>query len=716
MAADDAAVTVVLRADLKAYEAALKSAVRSTETAARAAEKAVFGIGKGGGASKVIEGNFRKSSQAIANDAKILQFQLNDIFSGLASGQGIRSVQVQLGQIAQQMTGASLAGGARLLGTALAGMINPLNLAIVAFGLLAGVAASYFSDSTEDAKKAADALKKQADELDDLAKKYGALFPELRRLRDEHKALADEAERNIAIQTALAGAYEKSAKTLAQQSLDISELLAVLEVMNKPTSELANAFNHLKEAINDHNASAKDAKPLLDALAAIIASSTGKAKELAATLRNQVVSSLNEVERAAKSAGETLQNSLQFQMPGAGGPLDMDPLIRARERAQHAGELAGTAYLDGLRQAFTGGQSDIEGFQRNFGQRLNVFIKAAAEQAGQITIFSAHRTIERQAELFAEAVRQHGSVAAARKFVAAPTENAPHVRGIAADLRFESDAVRQWAHDNAEAYGLVFRMSHEGWHIELADQEKVRESRKASVASTKELSGAQAEAAQLAEEAHKKELAAAEVRIKLADEQKQAARELEQQMANIFGGALQSFTHDLINGADAGEAFNSMLRNLTSQIADLAIQMLIIKPLMNSLFGGFGGMGGGATGGLFEAGGTVGLSGQRDGRNFSPLTWAGAPRFAAGGMVGLRPGEVPIIAHRGEIIIPNARRIAGAGAAAGGGRQTVDVRVSAAPSPLLDLSIKTSAKQAEERAVSRGPAVARANNQRYATP
>jgi hypothetical protein len=118
----------------------------------------------------------------------------------------------------------------------------------------------------------------------------------------------------------------------------------------------------------------------------------------------------------------------------------------------------------------------------------------------------------------------------------------------------------------------------------------------------------------------------------------------------------------------------------------------------------------------FAAGGTVGLSGQQDGRKFSPALWSGAPRFAAGGMVGLRPGEMPIIAHRGEIIVPNARRIAGSGAAGGSGRQTVNVMVTAAPSPLLDLSIKTHARQAEERAVSRGPAVARSNNQRYAVP
>jgi hypothetical protein len=45
--------------------------------------------------------------------------------------------------------------------------------------------------------------------------------------------------------------------------------------------------------------------------------------------------------------------------------------------------------------------------------------------------------------------------------------------------------------------------------------------------------------------------------------------------------------------------------------------------------------------------------------------FANAPRYAAGGVVGLKPGEMPIIAHRGEIIVPNARRLA---SSSGGGR------------------------------------------------
>ena len=56
MAADDAAVVVTLRANLKDYEAALKSAVRSTERAAAAAEKAISGVGKGGVGTLFVDG------------------------------------------------------------------------------------------------------------------------------------------------------------------------------------------------------------------------------------------------------------------------------------------------------------------------------------------------------------------------------------------------------------------------------------------------------------------------------------------------------------------------------------------------------------------------------------------------------------------------------------------------------------------------------------
>jgi hypothetical protein len=801
VAADDAAVTVTLRADLKAYEAALKSAVRSTETAARAAEKAVSGIGKGGGASKVIEGNFQKSSRAIVNDAKIMQFQLNDIFSGLATGQGVRGVQQQLGQIAQLMTGQTLRQGAATMASAFVGMINPINLAVVAFGVLAGVAASYFSGSEEKAKKATEELKKQAKELDELAKAYGTIFPELVKLANAQKAAADAAEKNLAMQTALAGTYKNTSDTVEKLLPQFVDLIATLSDISEPTEAMSNLqkqFNNLSTAVHEHKASAKDVQAVIDALNKIIAEQHGRVKDLATRLRDDLVQAYGEVERAAKSAGEAMQGGnvpgpgagnwlvtpdrLKFSLLG-GSPLDAalgkaaDAIDAFTERvikaesggdpnaknplssASGAGQFIDSTWLEVFKRNFAteaAGMSDaailamrtdIEMNRRmirayatenaklliDAGQEVNeaalqlahflgaggaIAVLKAAPGTKISQILSAKQIAANQSILGGGATREDVLGYAARR-AAAPAAATPSQKALKdlADWNVETkrriELEKQVAQINAKVGQTEAARQAQVEALRIAEEELYK-LHKAGVEITPEmekgiraLAQAQAEAAATSEQA----LAATKA---LTDEQKKAAEEMRQVTEQLLSSALTTFTHDLMEGKDAGEAFNDMLRGLVSQIADLAIKMLIIKPLMNSLFGTGTGTATNILG--FAAGGTVGLSGQRDGRKFSPALWAGAPRFASGGMVGLRPGEMPIIAHRGEIIIPNARRIAGAGAAGGGGRQTVDVRVSAAPSPLLDLSIKTSARAAEERAVSRGPAVARANNQRYATP
>jgi hypothetical protein len=84
-------------------------------------------------------------------------------------------------------------------------------------------------------------------------------------------------------------------------------------------------------------------------------------------------------------------------------------------------------------------------------------------------INSGFRSPERQAELFAAAVKKYGSEEAARKWVA-PPGNSMHNHGKAADLNMNGDpAVKEWLHANAAKYGLGFPMSHEPWHIEALD-------------------------------------------------------------------------------------------------------------------------------------------------------------------------------------------------------------------------------------------------------
>jgi hypothetical protein len=69
-------------------------------------------------------------------------------------------------------------------------------------------------------------------------------------------------------------------------------------------------------------------------------------------------------------------------------------------------------------------------------------------------------------------------------------------------------------------------------------------------------------------------------------------------------------------------------------------------------------VGGGATS-VLHAGGIVGAPGAPR-RLVSPLAFLGAERMHWGGMVGLRPGEVPIIAQRGETVLPRGAAAAGA--------------------------------------------------------
>jgi hypothetical protein len=85
-----------------------------------------------------------------------------------------------------------------------------------------------------------------------------------------------------------------------------------------------------------------------------------------------------------------------------------------------------------------------------------------------------------------------------------------------------------------------------------------------------------------------------------------------------------------------------------------------------SLTGALGSLGGALAGGLsavggllggiggflgFERGGVVGRSGGAH-RYISGGAFASAPRFQLGGIAGLRPGEVPIVAHQNELVAP----------------------------------------------------------------
>jgi hypothetical protein len=115
-------------------------------------------------------------------------------------------------------------------------------------------------------------------------------------------------------------------------------------------------------------------------------------------------------------------------------------------------------------------KSHADGLNNDFAVNLHKFLTENPHGAG---IGSGFRSVERQKQLFDQAVAKYGSEATARKWVAPPGRS-NHNHGLAADLKYNNDEARTWAHANAAKYGLAFPMSHENWHVEPVGAREMR--------------------------------------------------------------------------------------------------------------------------------------------------------------------------------------------------------------------------------------------------
>ena len=139
--------------------------------------------------------------------------------------------------------------------------------------------------------------------------------------------------------------------------------------------------------------------------------------------------------------------------------------------------------------------------------------------------------------------------------------------------------------------------------------------------------------------------------------------------------AFRSMEDALVNFVTTGKlSFADLTKSILADLARIAIQQAITIPLANSLFSLFGpapgapttGSGfGGATPppvGYYPVGHAGAVAGQLGGvrRAVPPAIFAEAQRYHAGGIAGLRPDEIPVIARRGEgIFTPEQMRALG---------------------------------------------------------
>ena len=133
-------------------------------------------------------------------------------------------------------------------------------------------------------------------------------------------------------------------------------------------------------------------------------------------------------------------------------------------------------------------------------------------------------------------------------------------------------------------------------------------------------------------------------------ESQDAASATEHAFANAFGGAEDALVGFIASGK---LEFQSLADSILADLARMTVRQTITAPLAGALQSAFAG---GGPFGLFHEGG---IAGERPPavRYADAAVFEHAPRYHGGGFAGsgLLPDEVPIIARRGELVVPPER-------------------------------------------------------------
>ena len=155
----------------------------------------------------------------------------------------------------------------------------------------------------------------------------------------------------------------------------------------------------------------------------------------------------------------------------------------------------------------------------------------------------------------------------------------------------------------------------------------------------------------------------------LGEEGASAADQAREATENAFQGMEDALVAFVTTGK---LSFSGFVDSIIADLARIAVRRAITEPLADALFNALPGLFGGgpapaaANGanlfGRLQAGvgHTGAIAGQPGGvsRAVPAAIFAAAPRYHSGGVAGLRPDEVPIIAQRGEAVLPRGATLA----------------------------------------------------------
>lgn len=154
-----------------------------------------------------------------------------------------------------------------------------------------------------------------------------------------------------------------------------------------------------------------------------------------------------------------------------------------------------------------------------------------------------------------------------------------------------------------------------------------------------------------------------------------SAEQINRSFADGAVNAFDRFAEAIANGENAWSSFKDAFLQFAADFLRQIAQMILQTVILNAISGGMGGGGGGLGGfisGLFRHdGGMVGSGGGY--RSVWAGHFASAVRYHSGGIVGLKPNEVPAILEKGEEVLDaNDPRHRNNG---GGGEPTLNAKI-----------------------------------------
>lgn len=544
-----------------------------------------------------------------------LLFQAQDIAMMTLLGQspGMLALQqgMQVGGIFHQMgSGKAIVQG---LGAAVAGLLNPLNLATIATIGLGAAGVQWFMSTLGATEDATTALERHSEWLDEVLAGYGKVKDAADDALDAALKLPQSSvESNLATRQEEAAVRAAAAmeKVIALQT-DFQAYAGYSEAFGVPP-EIAASLENVSQLIQQVTADSKLSGQELDILHTTF---TRLANNTADQVIKGIASEALALVDAARSANAEV-SSLDAGLRAL--PTDIQIKISmSQEYGSAFAELQGLyqdprSRFDQMREQAKNAADQAMATAVSYGQAVG----AASEYERVLASIDA-------AEAAASEKANARGARAAQKPFDQWGGNVEQFQQRIASQRLEMDLLGKSTYEierQRAAFDLLNQAKQAGLPITSQVTEQIN------------LMSA--------------EYAASTVELMRMQEQQQRINQMNSALASGFSDMFKSLLKGTTSLTDA-------LGNLLGRLGDL-----FIDQAFGMLFGGIGGgLGLGGGGGLFggaiipgilHTGGTAGVNGYNHGRQFSPAVWVNAPRYHNGGIAGLKPDEVPAILRRGE--------------------------------------------------------------------